>query len=269
MEVEDIGMAILLKPLQNTTELGEADIAKAQVMYWEILTKTNMVPRGVWDAEDPSNIRYREVDPSYIEIAGFFLSGGTLEGFMKHGLGVITVVNASECVKLLISFPGQVLPWHAHISVAVAPKGFQIPDGHLDLHEIISGFQGDPEYGPDAVYFVPGDFLERADFELKPGWKEQGVVCIRGKEETFTVFAGLLEVYGPGEGIPAEEMPEGHRQFETQRLFELHPGDSYHLPCNRPHLAIGGPDGCVFLESSTSSRDWFDYFFNKEISRFK
>ncbi len=262
-------MAVLLKPEQNTTDLSDADIAQAQAEYWELFTSTETTPRGVWDTENLDQVRFRQIDSSYIEIADFFLSDGTLEGFKRTGLGVITAVNASECVKYLLSFPGQVLPWHAHISVAVAPKGFAIPNGFRNLSDLVPGFQGDPDYGADAMYFVPKDFEKRANFDLKPEWKEQGVAYLQGKEETFTVLAGTLEAYGPGDGVAASQMPEDHRQFVTQRSFDLRPGDSFHIPCNRPHLCIGGPAGCVYLESSTRSRDCLDYFFNKDIYRLK
>lgn len=91
-----------------------------------------------------------------------------------------------------------------------------------------------------------------------------------GKEETFRVRQGSIDLHLPGEPTPGaiEAMPADKRHAVTAtRRVHLMPGQQYTLPPNTPHWFAAGPEGAVVSEFSTASHDESDIFTDHEIVR--
>src|SRR5690349_21596153 len=71
-----------------------------------------------------------------------------------------------------------------------------------------------------------------------------------GKEETFRVRRGLVQLHVDGAGD-----------------IVLGPGEQYTIPPNTLHSFEGGDEGAIVSEFSTTSRDALDVFTDPEIVR--
>jgi len=89
-----------------------------------------------------------------------------------------------------------------------------------------------------------------------------------GKEETLRVLWGMAYAYVEGEptkNIKAK-IPEGKEKVYTCRHeIILKPGDQYIVSLHEKHWWQGGPEGFVALEVSTTSRDKFDEYTDKDL----
>jgi mannitol-1-phosphate 5-dehydrogenase len=95
-----------------------------------------------------------------------------------------------------------------------------------------------------------------------------------GKEETFRVRSGEMDLFLPGQVDAAgreyalRRLPADKRGAVTvYRRVHLKPGDQCTLQPNTPHWFVAGAQGCVVSEFSTRSRDEADIFTDVEIRR--
>jgi mannitol-1-phosphate 5-dehydrogenase len=92
-----------------------------------------------------------------------------------------------------------------------------------------------------------------------------------GKEETFRVRQGTIDLFLPGKGdresalkkLPADKLDA----VTVYRCVHLEPGEQYTLKPNTPHWFVAGPEGAVVSEFSTRSRDEADIFTDPAIVR--
>ena len=96
-----------------------------------------------------------------------------------------------------------------------------------------------------------------------------------GKEETFRVRAGEVDLFLPGHKKDSDEKASAlrhvpadkHGAMTVFRRVHLAPGDQYTLKPNTPHWFVAGSQGAVVSEFSTRSRDEADIFTDPEIQR--
>jgi D-lyxose ketol-isomerase len=91
-----------------------------------------------------------------------------------------------------------------------------------------------------------------------------------GKEETFRVRAGSIELFVPGPDDPAARtlLPPDKRHLVTvSHRIQLAAGGQYTLAPDTRHWFVAGPDGAVVSEFSTCSRDAADIFTDPAIIR--
>ena len=92
-----------------------------------------------------------------------------------------------------------------------------------------------------------------------------------GKEETFRVRSGSIDLFLPGKGdrdAALQKLPADKRDAVTvYRCVHLEPGEQYTLKPNTPHWFVAGPQGAVVSEFSTRSRDEADIFTDPTIVR--
>jgi D-lyxose ketol-isomerase len=91
-----------------------------------------------------------------------------------------------------------------------------------------------------------------------------------GKEETFRCRWGEVYLYVPGDPTPnPKAKPPAGREHAYTVWHEvvLRPGEQYTLPPNTLHWFQAGDEGAVVSEFSTTSRDEFDIFTDREIER--
>ncbi len=90
----------------------------------------------------------------------------------------------------------------------------------------------------------------------------------KGKEETFRVLWGSAYAYGEGEptkNIKAK-IPEGMEgSFTVSKETILNPGDQYNVKLHEKHWWQAGPEGVVVLEVSSTSRDLYDVYTDKNL----
>ena len=93
----------------------------------------------------------------------------------------------------------------------------------------------------------------------------------QGKEETFRCRYGLVYLYveGDAESSPSTQSPcAPDGSYTAMREIILRPGEQYTLLPNTKHWFKSGTEGAVVSEFSTNSRDEYDVFSDKRISRF-
>jgi D-lyxose ketol-isomerase len=91
-----------------------------------------------------------------------------------------------------------------------------------------------------------------------------------GKEETFRCRWGEVYLYVPGEPTPDPKAkpPKGREHtYSVWHEIILRPGEQYTLPPNTLHWFQAGDEGAVVSEFSTTSRDEYDIFTDREIER--
>lgn len=96
-----------------------------------------------------------------------------------------------------------------------------------------------------------------------------------GKEETFRVRAGEVDLFLPGHKQDSDEKTSAlrhvpadkHGAMTMYKRVHLAPGDQYTLKPNTPHWFVAGNQGAVVSEFSTRSRDEADIFTDPEIQR--
>jgi D-lyxose ketol-isomerase len=91
-----------------------------------------------------------------------------------------------------------------------------------------------------------------------------------GKEETFRVRAGLVQLHVEGEPTPQPKARPARAElgvYTAGREIELRPGEQWTVPANTRHWFQAGPEGAIVSEFSTHSRDDLDVFTDPEISR--
>jgi mannitol-1-phosphate 5-dehydrogenase len=95
-----------------------------------------------------------------------------------------------------------------------------------------------------------------------------------GKEETFRVRQGEIDLFLPGQVDTAgrdyalSRLPEDKRSTVTvYRRVHLTPGEQCTLQPNTPHWFVAGPQGAIVSEFSTRSRDEADIFTDSAIQR--
>ena len=91
-----------------------------------------------------------------------------------------------------------------------------------------------------------------------------------GKEETFRCRYGTVYLYVEGDADEnrSGRIPAGYEDTYTV-LHEiiLHPGDQHTIYPNTRHWFQAGPEGAVISEFSTTSKDEYDVFTDKNIKR--
>ncbi len=252
----------------KSNQLSEENELRAQLEYWELFRRSGYKAKRILNVNTGA---YKEIAHKDIEVIDFFLSGGEYEKFKKSGLGIITLVNADECKKVLMSLEGQVMAWHSHISVLVIPSGYKLPEGFININQRVKNFVGlKEEFPPDSVYLISEDPAAKELF-VPDEWKDIAVK-ITGKEETFRFQYGSASLWiackeGEQTSVPVHPVPQEHNQVKYAREYVFKVGDIVHLPVNTFHLAVGGMGGAVFSEASTTSRDELDVFMHPEIKR--
>lgn len=91
-----------------------------------------------------------------------------------------------------------------------------------------------------------------------------------GKEETFRCRWGEVYLYVPGDPTPKPKgkPPAGREHaYTVWHEITLRPGEQYTLAPNTLHWFQAGDEGAVVSEFSTTSRDEFDIFTDREIER--
>ena len=95
-------------------------------------------------------------------------------------------------------------------------------------------------------------------------------ICYEGKEETFRCRYGTVYLYVEGDADEnrSGRIPAGYEDTYTV-LHEiiLHPGDQHTIYPNTRHWFQAGPEGAVISEFSTTSKDEYDVFTDKNIKR--
>lgn len=92
-----------------------------------------------------------------------------------------------------------------------------------------------------------------------------------GKEELFRCRYGTVYLYvsdGEPTPNPKKSPPPGEEyKFKYRHEIILNPGDQYLMEPGTWHWFTVGPEGAVISEFSTTSRDEFDIFTDKDIIR--
>ena len=91
-----------------------------------------------------------------------------------------------------------------------------------------------------------------------------------GKEETFRCRWGEVYLYVPGDPTPdPKAKPPAGREgaYTVWHEVILRPGEQYTLLPNTLHWFQAGDEGAVVSEFSSTSRDEFDIFTDREIQR--
>lgn len=93
-----------------------------------------------------------------------------------------------------------------------------------------------------------------------------------GKEETFRCRWGIVYLYVEGEPSgheAAKARPPAGREhaYTVWHEITLAPGEQHTIPPDTLHWFQAGPDGAVVSEFSTTSRDEYDIFTDREIQR--
>jgi len=91
----------------------------------------------------------------------------------------------------------------------------------------------------------------------------------KGKEETFRVLWGTAYAYIEGEptkNIKAR-IPEGlENGFMVRKEVILNAGEQYNVKLHEKHWWQAGPEGAVVLEVSSTSRDLYDVYTDKNLN---
>lgn len=91
-----------------------------------------------------------------------------------------------------------------------------------------------------------------------------------GKEETFRCRYGTAYLYVEGEDTEKMEgkVPEGYEgTYTVFHEIVLHPGEQYTIYPDTKHWFQAGREGAVISEFSTTSRDEYDIYTDKNIKR--
>jgi D-lyxose ketol-isomerase len=173
-----------------------------------------------------------------IEVASFGLSS-TRREFDQIGLGLWTTeINPGLYTqKILMNFPGQLLPAHSHRTVLVTTKAFEpeyLAKGFVLVHDNVNGFQGIYDYNPDGSIKTEteGPVFRYADSQYAifhpstKGWIDPGnaIVIIPGKQETFRPVAGNGILFCNRDEVTVLVEPEQkdlRRQFFIDSLWEV------------------------------------------------
>ncbi len=244
------------------------------------------------------------IDKSRLEIAPFNCSE-TIEEFEQIGLGLETVVifrdesGAGHTGKVLLNLPGQLLLEHSHVNTYVLKEEATIADGFIKLSQRVNGFNGIVKYNSDGTICCdesgkPEHLYEETDYQIvqaengmaeyPQGNAEDIIETFDGKSETFKViygdgilFADTAQVLYAPPGVDPDTLPErllpqiekarAEQQISTTRMIHMTQGMNVLLAKNTRHAFLGGLDGCVYLEFSTSSMDEADRFTDKRVIR--
>jgi len=110
-------------------------------------------------------------------------------------------------------------------------------------------------YGGRLIIFFPD--------QLFPEHWHPNVDGSLGKEETFRVLWGSVYSYGEGEPSSSAEsrIPPGKEAvFTARHEVVLNAGEQRTIGLQERHWFVGGPQGAVALEISSTVRDPFDRF---------
>ena len=91
-----------------------------------------------------------------------------------------------------------------------------------------------------------------------------------GKEETFRVRTGLVDLHLEGDPTPdpiARPAQAEGGAYTAAREVVLRPGEQFTVPPDMRHWFQAGPAGAIVSEFSTQSRDDLDVFTDPRISR--
>jgi len=103
-----------------------------------------------------------------------------------------------------------------------------------------------------------------------PEHRHPSIGEVPGKEETFRCRWGTVYLYVEGEvtPYPTAQAPKGREHaYTVWHEAVLRPGEQHTIPPNTLHWFQAGNEGAVVSEFSTSSRDEFDIFTDREIRR--
>jgi D-lyxose ketol-isomerase len=110
-------------------------------------------------------------------------------------------------------------------------------------------------YGGRLIIFFPN--------QLFPEHWHPNVDESLGKEETFRVLWGKVYSYGEGEpsGNAEERIPAGKGDmFTARKEMVLTAGEQRSIGLHEHHWFVGGPEGAVAIEMSSTVRDPYDRF---------
>lgn len=243
------------------------------------------------------------IEKDRLEVAGFNLSS-TYEEFQKVGLGLEVVSifrdesGDGHTGKVLLNLPWQLLLEHGHVDTFVIQQDTEIPEGFINLKDVINDFHGLCEYNSDGspkiengepVYiYKDGPYkilqAENGSTPFPESRKDDLVAIFPGKSETFKAIYGdgvllsdkAIVLHAP-QGVNTDKTPDRFREkidqvrkeqaITTTREIYMGPGTNVLLPKCTRHAFLAGDEGAVYLEFSTPSMDEADRFTDTRVIR--
>lgn len=135
--------------------------------------------------------------------------------------------------------------------------------------------------GLSLVTYINNDLYCAKEMVLLPGQicpqhRHPPVGGSDGKCETFRCRWGTVYLYVPGDldvepqkkRLAPGDLPEQYAAYLTSdKEIILKPGEQYTIEANTPHWFMGGPEGAVVSEFSSTSDDATDIFDDPRVIR--
>jgi|GEM_PF-74574 len=199
----------------------------------------------------------------------------------KAGIAAQLFLTAQLDAKDLRMSSIQTAHHRATAAVAMRAAGLVLHPSEEDAVEIADfGLGRFAEFGLAIHVYVNTDRCCAKELMMLPGQicpehRHPPLDGDPGKEETFRVRQGVVDLFVPGHRQDTDErstalarVPADKQQaFTMFKCIHLEPGDQYTLRPNTPHWFVAGPDGAIVSEFSTRSRDEADVFTDPAIRR--
>jgi len=199
----------------------------------------------------------------------------------KAGIAAQLFLTAQLDAKDLRMSSIQTAHHRATAAVAMRAAGLVLHPSEEDAVEIADfGLGRFAEFGLAIHVYVNTDRCCAKELMMLPGQicpehRHPPLDGDPGKEETFRVRQGVVDLFVPGHRQDTDErstalarVPADKQQaFTMFKCIHLEPGDQYTLRPNTPHWFVAGPDGAIVSEFSTRSRDEADVFTDTAIRR--
>ncbi len=199
----------------------------------------------------------------------------------KAGIAAQLTLTAQLDPKDPRMLPIQVAAHRTTAAAAMRAAGLVLHPSEEDVLEIADfGLGRYAEFGLAIHVYVNTDRCCAKELMMVPGQicpehRHPPLDGDPGKEETFRVRQGVVDLFVPGHRQESNERAaalarvpaDKQAAFTMFKCIHLEPGDQYTLRPNTPHWFVAGPDGAIVSEFSTRSRDEADVFTDTAIRR--